>query len=309
MKSIIATILPLAFYPVLLCAQSSDVVQVPSPHAKSSSRGAGFPTTGYAGGRTVWYTLPTLSLARHPVPACDRGKVNVFIRFENHVDRAIDFYGTYTGAAWHSVLTRPWIKSSLMRTLTKAGYCVYFSQIWATDEKGKPTDQLDPSLAFSPNETSPKLEDEPPYVMVAVSSNSDSYRPATTCIHQQGRMDDCEKTESFSVTIRNRWLSITPTVQYYTLLQFGQTNTIDAERLALSIEWVANRIPAVKTKVLFEGKELPTTLDCQLPPQPTSDEVKATDLNWEKSADAACNVSSVYFDREGHMAKCADRKR
>jgi hypothetical protein len=34
----------------------SDVVQVPSPHAKSSSRGAGFPTTGYAGSGTVWYT-------------------------------------------------------------------------------------------------------------------------------------------------------------------------------------------------------------------------------------------------------------
>jgi hypothetical protein len=287
----------------------SDVVQVPSPHAKSSSRGAGFPTTGYAGGGTVWYALPTLSLARHQVPACDRGRVNVFIRFENHVDRAIDFAGAYTGRVSHSVLTRPWIESSLMRTLTKAGYCVYFSPIWATDKKGHPTDQLDPSLAFSPNETSPKLEDEPPYVMVGISSNSDGYRPATTCVKHQAQMEDCEKIESFSVTIRNRWLSITPTIQYYTLLQYGQTDTIDAESLALNIEWVANRIPAVKTKLLFEGKELPTAPACQLPPPPTPDEIKATDLNWEKSADAACNVSSVYFDREGHMGRCADRKR
>jgi hypothetical protein len=287
----------------------SDVVQVPAPHAKLSSIGAGTPMTGYKNGKTVSYTLPTLSLARHPVPGCNRGRVNVFVRFENHEDRAIDFLGGYTGKVSHSVLTRPWIESSLTRKLTKLGYCVYFSTIWAADNRGNPTDQLDPSLAFSPNETSPKLEDEPPYVMVGISSNSDGYRPATTCIKRPNRMADCEKVESFSVTIRNRWLSITPTIQYYSLLQYGRTDTINADRLALSIEWVAHRIPAVKSTLLFEGKEVPSAPVCQLPSPPTPDEIKATDLNWEKSADAACNVSSVYFDREGHIAKCADRKR
>jgi hypothetical protein len=70
----------------------------------------------------------------------------------------------------------------------------------------------------------------------------------------------------------------------YLLLRDDNDNNLRAAvDLVAAIEWVANRIPLVKTKILFEGKELPSAPVCQLPPPPTPEEIKARTQTGRKA--------------------------
>ena len=269
------------FFASLAYAQQPDVVQIPNSYD---------------------LTLPAFTIPRHPVVRCTLGKVNVFIRWNNLPTATFAANGQLLSQE-APTLTPAWIKSSLVKELTTQGYCVYFSVLWtpssindylATKPGGHPWTKLlpDPSLAFSPTEIALNLADEPPYVMVELSGTGTS-----------------DNLGAGGTVVRNRWVGYTPAVIPYMLLRDHNDNNLRAAvDLVAAIEWVANRIPLVKTKILFEGKELPSAPVCQLPPPPTPEEIKATDANWEKSKVAACNVSSVYFDRDGKMNKCSTRK-
>jgi hypothetical protein len=194
-------------------------------------------------------------IARKQAPFCQRPKhVNVFIRLRNDGTAFFDDDGNrkISAGVRYPTLAPAYI-GQVERLLRNEGYCVYHAVIfenpqvmeqpsWVPNAAGPAQFpallQLDASMALSPTEVSTELEAEPPYVLVNFH--------AVVGYHM----------EALSMTARNRWLSLVPEIVGSSLFDNGRS-TASPERLITFIDWVANRIPSVKTKLMFEGRELP----------------------------------------------------
>jgi hypothetical protein len=250
----------------------------------------------------AWFGQP---LTRKEAAFCQSAKhVNVFVRVRNDGTTAFDNDGNrkISAGVRYPTLAPAYI-GQVERLLRSEGYCVYHAVIfenpqvmeqpsWVPGAAAPGTPQaallhIDTSMALSPTEVSTELEAEPPYVLVNFH--------AVVGYHM----------EALSMTARNRWLSLVPEIVGSSLFDNGRSTT-PPERLITFIDWVANRIPAVKTKLMFEGRELPKAASCQeVIDKPEVDAtLAAARQNWLKSTEAACRVSSVYFDQDGAMKKC-----
>jgi len=298
-------------------ARESGIPSSPVTPTKESENPS-FPSQ-VADGNDVVQAPFGMPLVRKEAAFCQGAKhVNVFIRVRNDGTFYYDKEGNRltSGTAYYDSDghrqagdVRSWPQATIYiekigRLLENEGYCLHIAnvfdnpqildqpwdQLWAASGAELAQLRLDPSMALSPTEVSTELEREAPYVLV-------NFFPL---VFSGGY------GEQLFMTARNRWLSLVPEITGSLLFNNGNSST-PPERLVALIDWVANRIPLVKTKLIFEGRELPAAAsNCKEAAAPPEQEaaLQATRLNWQKSADAACRVSSVYFDQDGSMKKC-----